>query len=456
MYRNTDLQFISDIYARSTNDIAIVYGLRDFGLYEIITDFIRDKECLYYKSSPVTDDLQRRMFASELHEQTKSPIFPDADYDKLLASFIDSHNVKKKVIVLDDFQYLIKENPTFINFLSDMLFGKLSHGSVMFLLVSEDVKWIENDMIRLIGRKSSEISCVIKLKEFSPAEFGKCFPKMTIDKIIKLYSVLGGRSLLYNMIPEEADIGDAVKLLLKKWNSDDFKSGDYLPKDVREPVIYNTLLVNIASGACKLNDIHNSMNMERAKLSAYLKNLESCEIIEKLSGAQVGDPKNIKKGTYRIKDTTVRFYYRFVFPRISSLKIYGEDRFYKKFVEGELGSFIHDIYPQYCMEHIRWLRAENRLNFKIESVEEYFDKTGAIDFVIVAKGGNIIACACNYKEPYMGIDRLIAVKDTIRHNRLPCDNIWMFSAGGFEDKLIEAASSEEGIKLLELSEQTVR
>jgi hypothetical protein len=32
----------------------------------------------------------------------------------------------------------------------------------------------------------------------------------------------------------------------------------------------------------------------------------------------------------------------------------------------------------------------------------------------------------------------------------------MFSAGGFEDKLIEAASSEEGIKLLELSEQTVR
>lgn len=456
MYRSSDLQFISDIYARSTNDIAIVYGIRDFGLYEIIDDFIKDKECLYYKSSPVTDDLQRKMFAAELHEQTKSPIFPDADYDKLLASFIDSHNVKKKVIVLDDFQYLIKENPTFINFLSDMLFGKLGQGTVMFLLVSEDVKWVETDMVRLIGRKSSEISGVIKLKEFSPAEFAQQFSDMTIDSIIKIYSVIGGRSLLYNMISDDYEVADVVKLLLKKWGGDSFHSAEYLPNDIREPVIYNSILVNIASGSCKLNDIHNSMNMDRAKLSAYLKNLESSEIIEKLSGAQVGDRNNIKKGTYRIKDTTVGFYYRFVFPRISSLRLYGEDRFYKKFIEGELREYIDEIYPRYCMEHIRWLRTNNRLSFKIESVEEYFDKAGAIDFVIVAKGGNIIACACNYKDPAMSAERLSAVRNTIRHNRLPCENIWLFSAGGFDNGLIAAASSDEGIKLLELSEQTVR
>ena len=108
------------------------------------------------------------------------------------------------------------------------------------------------------------------------------------------------------------------------------------------------------------------------------------------------------------------------------------------------------------MEHIRWLHRENRLSFMIDSVEEYFDKSEAIDFVIVAKGGNIIACACNYKDPVMSYKKLADVREAIRHNRLPCDNIWMFSAGGFEDKLIEAASSEEGIKLLELSEQTVR
>ena len=85
MYRRSDLQFIQNIYDRATNDIAIIYGLRDYGLSELVSDFIKDKDCLYYRSSPVTDDLQRKMFAQELHEQTKSPIFPDDDYDKLLA-----------------------------------------------------------------------------------------------------------------------------------------------------------------------------------------------------------------------------------------------------------------------------------------------------------------------------------------------------------------------------------
>lgn len=456
MYRRSDLQFIQNIFDRATNDIAIIYGLRDYGLFELVSDFIKDKDCLYYRSSPVTDDFQRKMFAQELHEQTKSPIFPDDDYDKLLASYIDSHNEKKKVIVLDDFQFLIRENPTFINFLSNMLFGQTPSGKAMYLLVSDDIKWIESDMVKLIGRKSSEISGVIKLKGFSPAEFSERFPKMTTDKIIKLYSVLGGRSMFYNMITEETDTGDAVKLLLNKWSSDDFNVGNYLPKDIREPVIYNTILVNIALGKCKLNDIHNSMGMDRAKLSAYLKNLESNDIIEKLLGAQVGDLKCIKKGTYRIKDNTLRLFYRFVFPRLSSLKIFGEDKFYKRFIEANLPDFIGKIYPEYCMEHIRWLHRENRLSFMIDSVEEYFDKSEAIDFVIVAKGGNIIACACNYKDPVMSYKKLTDVREAIRRNRLPCDNIWMFSAGDFEDKLIEAASSEEGIKLLELSEQTVR
>ena len=456
MYRRSDLQFIQEIFDRTTNDIAIVYGFEDYALGEIVADFIRDKECLYYKASPVTDDYQRMMFAAELHEQTRTPVFPDYDYDKLLASYIDSHNDKKKVIVIYDFEYLIKENPTFINFLSNMLFGQLVQGRVMFLLVSDDVKWIESDMIKLIGRKSSEISRVIKLKEFSFTEFCESFDDVSEENLIKIYSVIGGRSLFYNMITDDSDVVSVIKDLLKTWMKEDYQSCRFLPGDIREPVIYNTLLAHIASGTEKLNDLHKAMNMDRAKLSAYLKTLERGDIIEKLEGARVGDNKNIKKGTYRIKDKMIWFYYRFVFGRLSSLKIYREDRFYKKFIEADLPEYIDEIYPQYCMEHIKWLYKENRLNFKIETVEEYFDKTGAIDFVIVVKGGYLIACGCNYSDPVMGYDRLCNIREVIKHNRLPCDNIWLYSAGGFDTKLTQEAERVENIKLLELYEQTVR
>ena len=76
MYRKKDLQYLQDIFDRSSNDIAVLYGKRSSGLNSIISDLIRDKQSLYYKASAVNDALQRRLFAGELMEQTRPPYFP--------------------------------------------------------------------------------------------------------------------------------------------------------------------------------------------------------------------------------------------------------------------------------------------------------------------------------------------------------------------------------------------
>ncbi len=455
MYRKSDLQFLQDLYDRPSNDIAVIYGRVSVGVSELVRDFARDKESLYYRSTPLTHKSQLEQFIFELHEQTKVPIFPDDNNKRLLDFFVNNHTYKK-VIVLDDFQYIIRSNPTFINFLSDMLFEHFEAGSVMFLLVTDDVKWVETDMIGLIGSKSSEISAVNKIKGFSFAEFGDCFADMALDEKIRIYSVLGGNSLYYNDIGDDTDAAAVIRRWLAKWNDMEAGSDIYLPRDIRDPVIYNTLLVNIASGSGKLNDLHTSMNMDRGKLSVYLKTLENNDIIEKLKGATVGDINCVKKGTYRIKDNTVRFYYRYVFPRLSSLRVYGEDRFYKRFIENELSAHIEGIYPRLCMEYIVGLQRKGRLNFIVDSVEEYFDKSEAVDFVIIVKGVSIIACACNYKHSAMKYEQLERVRESIRRNKLMCENIWLFSESGFDDKLVSCAASDPGVKLLALSDETPR
>ena len=456
MYRKQDFQFLQDIFDRSSNDIAILYGTKDTGLNEMVSDLCKDKEALYYRACEVSDMMQRELFANELHEQTRSSILPHDDYDKLLASFILDGSGHKKLIIFDCFDRLIDSNPTFINFLSDVLLSKSAPGLAMVLLVCDDVNWIEKDMINKIGKKSSEISGVLKLNEYTPTMFREVFPDMPLRELIGIYSVIGGKSSYYNGIDNDTTLRQVLIEMLTKWGRDDLDKNSFLPRGIREPAVYNTILTCIARGVNKLNDIHNATNIDRAKLSVYIRTLIDSDIVKKAVSANVGTGADTCKGMYLISDRLVLFYYRFVFPHVSSLRILGAERFYRKFIERGINGFVEEAYPYFCMEQVRWLSSNGRLNFKVSRIEEYYDKNGTIDFVIIAAGGSVIACACRYSPPHMSYKLYEQIKATVRKNKILCDNIWLFSAGGFDQKLSMTGAVTLGLNLIDGADQRLR
>ncbi|MBO4267308.1 MAG: hypothetical protein J5910_09010 [Lachnospiraceae bacterium] len=438
MYREQDLRFLQDIYDRQSNDIALLYGRRSCGLSDIITDFVRGKHCLYYRAGSVRDTTQKELFAGEIYDQTRSLIFPGEDYEKMMTTYINELGDEKVVIIFDDFQYLVRDNHTLINLLSNILYKGCRPGSALFLLASDDIRWVENDMIRLVGRRSSEISGVIKVNEIAPAEFMRLFPKIPAAEAISVYSFLGGKGALYNDLTGKTTVKDVVTDYLRRWSDIYFDSNSFLPKDIREPSVYNSILVYLASGVNKLNDIHKKMGIDRAKLSVYLKTLCQYQIVEKAATS-----------IYVINDRTILFYYRFVFCHISSLSLLGPERFYKKYIEKNISVFAEEVYPLFCMDHVRMLAEKDMLSFKMAGVEKYYDKEGAIDFIITAAGGNIIACTCRLSQPAMNHNTYDIVKASIRKNRLECENIWLFSEPGFDQKLTSMSKTTEGLYLID-------
>lgn len=437
MYRKQDLRFLQDIYGRKSNDIALLYGQRSCGLSEIISDFIKDKQCLYYKAGSVRDNTQKELYAGEIYDQTKSLIFPDEDYEKMMTNYINEVGDEKVVVIFDDFQYLAKENPTLINFFSNMLYNGCRPGSAMFLLASDDIRWVENDMVRLVGRRSSEISGVIKLNDLTPAEFMGMFPGMNASEAVGIYSVLGGKGALYTGLTSASTVKDVVICHLRRWSDIYFNADSFLPKEIREPLVYNSILVYLASGVNKLNDIHKKMDMDRAKLSVYLKTL-----------AEYGMVKKAATSIYVIADRITLFYYRFVFCHFSSLAMLGPERFYRKYIEKSIPAFAEEVYPLFCMDHVRMLSAAGLLSFKMMGTEPFYDKEGAIDFLIVAAGGNIIACSCRSAQA-MNPNTFDLVRASIKKNKLICDNIWLFSALGFDQKLTAMKKTTEGLNLID-------
>ncbi len=456
MYRKQDLQYLQDIFDRDSNDIAIVYGKSRGVLSELISDLIRDKNCLYYCASSVIEKTQIELFSGEVHEQTKSVIFSSTDYNRLLGSYLTEASDDKKLVVFDNFRFLIKENPTLINFLSQLLFSQSKSGSVMVVLADSDVSWVENDMVKIIGRKSSEISGIVKLNDFTPTDMGKAFPQMPLSEVVGIYAVIGGMSGMYNSLSSESTQKDVILDLLSKWSGYDHDPDAFLPRQVREPSVYNSILTYIASNTNKLNDLHKAMDIDRAKLSVYLRNLIEADILKKAVSAKVGDGKNTVKGMYLICDRLTLFYYRYVFPRLSSLHLLGPERFYRRYIEKTLPEFMEEAYPLFCMEQVKWAASEGMLSFKVSSIEDYYDKDGAIDFVIIAAGGAVIACSCRYRPPHMSYKAYEDIKKSVRKNKIECDNYWLFSVHGFDQKLSMSSAVSYGLKLIEGLDQRLR
>lgn len=110
----------------------------------------------------------------------------------------------------------------------------------------------------------------------------------------------------------------------------------------------------------QLNDIYQKTQIEKTKLSAYLKNLIDLGIILRESSMddKIKEQANVQRGLYRVNDNFFKFWYAFVFPNMSELEAGDEKGVFKYVVEPELDNFTSYAFEDVCKEY---LRVKNRL-----------------------------------------------------------------------------------------------
>jgi AAA+ ATPase superfamily predicted ATPase len=94
---------------------------------------------------------------------------------------------------------------------------------------------------------------------------------------------------------------------------------DFLIKqELREPLVYYTIIEKIAFGATKLNEIHNKTQISTNKLAVYLKNLIELGIVTKEYPIteKIKVKINLHSGLYKLKNR------RLILLLVVCLKIY--------------------------------------------------------------------------------------------------------------------------------------
>jgi hypothetical protein len=364
---------------------------------------------VFYSCREVADSKQIKAFS----ERVLSSGIPAAKYVSIFADWETAFraitelpsNSGKKLLIIDEFPYMCKGNPSIPSILQNLWDETLKNENVMLILCGSAMSFIEKELLSekkpLYGRATG----IYKMNEMPFYDAIKFFPDYSDEEKVLTYSVLGGIPHYLRQFDPKLSLGEnIVKNTLTKgcvlYSEVEF----LLRQELRETAMYNTIIEAIALGNTQLNDIYTKTQIDKAKISVYLKNLIELEIVEREFPMLSGDKEKASssRGVYRINDNFFRFWFAFVFTNLSDLEAGDSQGVYKHFVSPQLNEFTSPVFEHICREFVRKLNREDRLPFRANKVGRYWSgKRGSaveIDVMAADKSAkNILLGECKFK-----------------------------------------------------------
>jgi AAA+ ATPase superfamily predicted ATPase len=244
-----------------------------------------------------------------------------------------------------------------------------------------------------------------------------------------------------------------------------------LRQELRETALYNTLIEAVALGSTRLNDIYTKTQLDKTKISVYLKNLIELEIIQRDFSVTSGDKEKASalRGLYRISDNFFRFWFGFVFTNLSDLEAGDAEGVYRHFVLPQQSEFSAPVFERICRDFTAKLNREGRLPFRAAKIGRWWGKAARIetteageprrvsydteiDVIAVDRGmKNILLGECKFRNSEMTLRDL----EGLAGKYTPPDatvSYCLFSKSGFSRALIDEASANPRLSLFTLSD----
>lgn len=450
--RAQEIKYLNTYYDRTDSQIMVVYGEQNVGKTTLLMEFSQNKPHDYYRARSASEREQLFQWSAELSPKEIHTL-KYASFGEIFRALVKERQDEKKVIIVDEFQYIVKAGGSFMKELVEFVNDPLTERNVMVILCSSSIGWIENSMISKIGASAYELSGFLKVKELEFEDMLEYYPGYSMEKCIEAYAILGGVPGLWNHFSDKFSIKENVCVHLL--NPSKFLYGEgqrIVESQLRETGVYNTILAAIAAGNHKLNDLYLHTEFSRAKISVYLKNLMELEIVEKVFSYDTDGRVNVQKGIYRIRNHFVHFYFTFLYPNLSYLEQMTEWEFYESYIAPNFKAYVAEYFKNVCMQRIKQWNQQERLPFEAVDYGEWVGKHGTIDIIAQSENGETLIGLCNWEKNLMRYDDYEWLLFCAEKAKIRADYIYLFSVNRFDEKLSLEAKMKQNLKLITLDE----
>ncbi len=114
--REQEMRTLENEYKRQGSSFVVLYGRRRVGKTTLISEFIKDKNALFFLASEESEVQNRNVFKEKAAAFIKNNLQKEAEiksWDVIFKAIMDTAFEHKPITVIDEFQYIGRSNPAF-------------------------------------------------------------------------------------------------------------------------------------------------------------------------------------------------------------------------------------------------------------------------------------------------------------------------------------------------------
>jgi len=399
--REKELKALKERLKSDNFEFVVIYGRRRIGKTRLILESIKDEEHVYYLAIE-GDNLKH-------FKRVASQVINELNYaEESWESYFNF--LKDKIVVIDEFPNLIKENPKVVSEFQRIVDLLLKDTKTKFFILGSSVSIINNKILSykspLYGRKTG----VLKLKPMNFFDIQGFFPSSSLEELIEIYGFADGIPYyLEKIVPP-----------FWKWLENELERADsflryevdFLMKyEFEDVTTYKKILEAVAFGKTSLKEIRDYLEIRHSDITPYLSNLIETEFLERV--VPVTESHKSKRGRYVIQDNFIRFWFRFIFPNLSLIE---ENSFDVREIKREYSQYLGCVFERVCKEMLINLNKKGRLPFKFTKIGGWWHKAKEIDLIALNElTKEILFAECKWKDN-VNAERI--AKDMVR-NKIP-------------------------------------
>lgn len=462
--REKELAALENEYRRD-GGFVVIYGRRRVGKTTLIKEFLKGKTSFYYLATKEIESQCMKRFAGVIARTTGNQAIANASFGDWLDLFrlvADYRTAEKKVLVIDEFPYLVKTNEAFPSVVQYAWDEFLKDSNVMLILCGSLVSMMKKHALSnespIYGRRTAQIRLM-------PLTFTDVYPHLDLpfSDAVEQFSVTGGIPKYFDFFTGRRPLFDEIGDEILSKNGFLYEEPQFLlENEVQSPNSYFSIIKAIADGNHRLGNIAGALGLESAALTPYLTTLSDLGFIEKQVPVTEKNPDKSRKGLYFISDNFIRFWFRYVYPFKGELELDNTRIVLDELGRDFISNYVALTYESICQNLFASFCASGKIDFvpsRIGSfwVNEYGDENTQIDVAAVDRlNRRLFVGECKYRQSAVDADVYFDLRTKVENSKelkraFPDYSVvyGIFSKSGFRQRLLDLKAGNPDLILID-------
>lgn len=294
----------------------VVFGRRRLGKSTLIKRVLTSDD-IYYMAGDFVDQVQLSML-QELVAQ-KVPEIASVHFKgwEELLLMLNRLTERQFTLCLDEFPYMVKHSPELPSVLQRLIDSNVLKYNI--IVCGSSQRMMQNMILSQSEPLFGRASAIIDVRPIPLPYIQEALGTSAIESIEE-YCVWGGVPRYWELREEYKSLYEAIYGTMLGTSTVLYDEPKKLFLDDMSATVQSESLMSvIAGGAHRLSEIASRMGRDATSLSAPIDRLIQMAYVRR--EIPFGDsPRKSKKGIYRIGDSMMDFYYKFIVPNLSALE----------------------------------------------------------------------------------------------------------------------------------------